>query len=427
MCRTAPYSSKMPEISSNGRSPGLDRTLLAQCGLGLALWLSVAVKQGYDIDWDVLNYHFYNGFALLHGKVFANFAVSMQQSYFAPVMDAAFYILVSLLPPTAVLASIAAFQSLAFPIIFQLARTLLRNVFGPGRWLTVISMCLALLGAYAPVNIWEAGGAFGDSTSAVFVLAALLLAVDSMTRNGGVLSPRRAAIVGALAGFAAGLKLTNMSFALGLVAVIAVPLAGLSDGGARRVWLRSMAVGLFAMAAAFLLTYGWWGALLWTHLGNPVFPNFNQVFHSPFAAPASYADPVFALPTVRDKLLYPFAHAPIIGHLSSSLLLDMRMAFALPLCIAAGFTKSIQRAAMPPAAMGLHAAWLAPLVFVPVSYAGWLLVFPIHRYLVAADMVAPLGCVVAMYVLWRSRRAVWTITAILGLALPASARVSRHY
>jgi hypothetical protein len=87
-----------------------------------------------------------------------------------------------------------------------------------------------------------------------------------------------------------------------------------------------------AMAVVFLLLYGWWGAALLAHFGNPFFPSLNQIFRSDYAAPSSFsASPAFALPSLRDKLLFPFTRISIFGSLNWAGLFDLRMAFALPL------------------------------------------------------------------------------------------------
>jgi len=53
------------------------RTILIQAAIGLAIFVAAALAQGYDLSWDVLNYHFYNGFAAVHGKVWSNIQVAM--------------------------------------------------------------------------------------------------------------------------------------------------------------------------------------------------------------------------------------------------------------------------------------------------------------------------------------------------------------
>lgn len=400
------------------RSNVPDWPLFGACVLGAVAWISIAVWQGYDFEWDVQNYHFYNGFALLHLKMFANVQPAMMQTYFAPLMDAAFYILVRLLPPTAVVVVIAAFQSAIIPILFQSARQLISG--GPAR--VSLAAALAVLGAGAPAALYEAGGALGDSTSAVLVLAALLALVTAVARDGAGPRPRLLAFAGAFAGGAAGLKLTNMAFAIGLFAALLAAVGLPRGGAAQRAWGIGVAACLAGMGAAFLATYGWWGLILYRHFGNPVFPEFNQFFRSPYAASASFSDPIFALPTWRAKLLFPFLRTSVGGRLDAAGIYDLRMAITLPLCLAGLLANWVRRTRTGTTADG--AAANALLVFVLASYAGWLVMFPTNRYLVAVDMVAPLACVVAALSVWRARAVAWSVTAALAAALPASAATS---
>src|SRR5258708_10027859 len=104
----------------------------------------------------------------------------------------------------------------------------------------------------------------------------------------------------------------------------------------------STAAGGCAMAGVFLLFYGWWGAALLAHLGNPFFPHFNQIFRSDYAAPSAFSDPIFALPTLRDKLLFPFTRISIFGALNWAGLFDLRMAFALPLALTGLFATMVR-------------------------------------------------------------------------------------
>ncbi len=396
-----------------------DRALVAACVLGATAWISIAVWQGYDFEWDVQNYHFYNGFALLHLKLFANLQPAMMQTYFAPLMDAAFYILVRFLPPTGVVAAIAAFQSLIIPILFQLARFLLPA----GRGRMALAAALSVLGAAAPVALYEAGGVLGDSTSSVLVLGALLALVKAVARSATASRPRLLAFAGALAGSAAGLKLTNMAFAIGLIAALLATTGLPRNRTAVQAAVTRVAACLAGIGAAFMLTYGWWGAILYWHFSNPVFPEFNQFFRSPYAAPASFADPTFALPTWRAKLLFPFLRTSVSGRLDAAGLYDLRMAITLPLCLAGVLASRIGRTRADGTATD-GAPTHALLVFVLTSYAGWLLMFPTNRYLVAVDIVAPLACVAAALAVWRARATAWSVTAALALALPASAATS---
>jgi hypothetical protein len=397
----------------------LDSILLVQVVLGGGLWISLAVYQGYDFDWDVLNYHFYNGFAFIHGKTWTNQQVAMRQTYFAPLMDSAYYLLVRHMAPTLVVAVVAAVQSLLYPMLFQISRRLLQPWFIGTASLTAISMLLALLGMVAPVNIWEAGGALGDTSSAVLVIAAVLVLVESAARNAGPVSVRSSLALGALSGLAAGLKLTNLPFAIGVLAALVTQLPEYRGSDRLRRYAIGLSVCATALAGGFAMTYGWWGIVLYHHLGNPVFPSFNQVFQSPFAAPSSFTDPAFALPTWRDKVMFAFTRTSISGKLDPAGLFDLRMACSIPIClIGLVFTAlRLRERALVPGVIACTGLW----TFILVSYIGWLFVFPINRYLVAADMLAPIGVVAAAICVGRRAAFAWGATIGLAVILPLSA------
>ena len=42
---------------------------------------------GQDQNWDLLNYHFYNAYALFHGRIFMDFAPAGIQTYSNPLLD----------------------------------------------------------------------------------------------------------------------------------------------------------------------------------------------------------------------------------------------------------------------------------------------------------------------------------------------------
>jgi hypothetical protein len=128
----------------------------------------------------------------------------MQSSYFSPLLDIPFYLLVANLPATVVPLVLAFVQSLLYPLLFLLGWEVLAPIFGASRSLLFVAMLLAIVAVAAPVNILEIGGASGDNTTAVPAIGALLLMSRGMNR------PARRVLywagAGALAGLAAGLR-----------------------------------------------------------------------------------------------------------------------------------------------------------------------------------------------------------------------------
>ena len=367
------------------------RIMLLQILAGAAMFIAAVLAQGYELGWDTLNYHYYNGWAALHHKIWQNTQVSMRQSYFFPLMDAGFAWLVASVPPLAVAAVLAIVQSALYPLLLMLAWALLG---GTGSGILPFSMVAAVLGVLAPVNIWEAGSAFGDTTSAVPVVLALLLTVLGLQARDQNAHWRYTLAAGALCGIAVALKLTNAPFAIGFLAAVAAGAGWQSYNAGRKRTLMPVVTGCIGVLLGFGVLYGPWGVTLFEHFHNPFFPYFNQYFRSPFAPPNSFQDPGFLLPTLSAKLLFPFTRNPATAHDDFAGLFDLRMAVTLPLVIVALpklliYRQSKQADAEDGAAFTL-------LVFFLVSYAVWLSVFAINRYLVVLDLLAPTLCMVCL-------------------------------
>jgi hypothetical protein len=187
--------------------------------------------------------------------------------------------------------------------------------------------------------------------------------------------------------------------------------------------IRSILAGGCAMAAVLLLLYGWWGIALAAHFGNPFFPRFNNIFQSDYAAPSAFNDPAFIIPTFLDKLLLPFVRTSILGELNWAGLFDLRMAFAVPLAVFTLFATMVRFKLLPLSGkIARHAAVAICLIIAfLVAYCAWLLVFPVNRYMVTLELLAPIVCVQCVASLAPRPSVVWTVCLILAFVLPASA------
>jgi hypothetical protein len=68
-------------------------------GLAVALLGGLlSLLLGQDANWDLRNYHLYNGYAALHGRLGVDLAPAQLQSYFNPLLDVLHYALMSGLP-----------------------------------------------------------------------------------------------------------------------------------------------------------------------------------------------------------------------------------------------------------------------------------------------------------------------------------------
>src|SRR5438270_12031516 len=64
---------------------------LAACWAAFAC---VALLLGRDTNWDLRNYHFYNAYALLEGRLWRDLAPANAQAFLHPGLDVPFYLLV---------------------------------------------------------------------------------------------------------------------------------------------------------------------------------------------------------------------------------------------------------------------------------------------------------------------------------------------
>jgi hypothetical protein len=69
-----------------------DAATLALCVAvaGLVSW-----RRGQDANWDLQNYHYYNAWALLTGRLDRDIAAAQLQTYLNPLLDVPFYLMVA--------------------------------------------------------------------------------------------------------------------------------------------------------------------------------------------------------------------------------------------------------------------------------------------------------------------------------------------
>ncbi|WLI88268.1 hypothetical protein Q4S45_16210 [Massilia sp. R2A-15] len=339
----------------------------------------MSLRLGQDDNWDLKNYHLYNPFALLNGKIGFDLAPAQWQSYFNPTLDLLYYGLTHALPGPVAGFVMGCLHGLNFVLAAAIARYALPH---KGYRLPLL---LALAGTLGAGFLTQLGNSMGDNTTSLLVLGAVLLVLSNFHRlargGGGGAAPAIGA--GIVMGLGAGLKLTNATYALALcLALFALP------GNA---WPRLRAAFVFGVGvlAGIAASAGHWYWKMWTVFGNPLFPQFNDRFHGPLAAPIGIGDTGWLPRGLAEKFLWPFIFAldsKRVGELKLTLLLwpALYAAFAL-----LALTFLFRR----PAAVADEAAPLQRmlLAFFALAYLGWLNLFGIYRYLIPLELIAPLA------------------------------------
>ncbi len=333
---------------------------LVPLGFGL---LSLAL--GQDANWDLLNYHRYNPYALLGGRIGVDLAPGQWQSYFNPTLDLFYHGLNSALPAPLTGFIMGALHGLNFVLVLAIAHILL----GPGT--TRVPLLLALAGCLGPGFLSQIGNSMGDNMTSLFVLAALWRVLARWEAP----SLPALGIAGLLAGLGAGLKLTNAVYALalcGALLALALPF---------RQRVRASFVFGLAVLAGIALSAGYWYWTMWTVFGNPLFPQFNQLFHAPLATPIGIGDGGWLPRGLAEKLLWPF-----IFTLDPKRVIELPIRQLIwPVLYLLALVLPLRRAAVPAGPLRGF------LLFFALAYLVWLNLFGIYRYLVPLELLAPLA------------------------------------
>jgi hypothetical protein len=371
-------------------------------GLPAALCALWSVHAGKDVNWDLLNYHYYLPFELLGQRLEQDFFAASAQSYLNPVGYLPFYLMVAH-GWHSVLVSIvlAAAHSLSIGLLYLIARRLFARL--PARDRTEFSIFAAALGAATGVYWMTVGGTFLDPLLVPPMLAGLLLLLHE-----GPQATRHAGLAGLLFGAAAALKYSNAVYMLA-----ALPLAIAMRGGFAY---------LIGSAAALAVLAGPWLLLMLREFGNPVFPLFNGWFRSPDYLEFNMVNDRFALRDALAVLALPFRMAALGPQVySENFAPDLRFA-ALALTLPVMAVLAVRRSARVAAARR-GPGWRV-LAFFTGALALWLVSSANARYGMIVLLLAGvcLAWVVQLLLPSRAARVVLALLLVVqvGIGIVAS-------
>jgi hypothetical protein len=344
----------------------------------LSVWL------GADSNWDLFNFHLYNPFAFLHGKLATDLAPAGVQSYFNPLLDLPYYLMLVHWPGPLTGFIMGFLHGLNFVLVLGICRAVLQGL--PEQDRDRVPLLLAVAGVLTANFLSELGNSMGDDMTSLFELAALYLllrdwdVVIGAARRGLLL----AVIAGLFAGLGAGLKLTNVIYLAAFPAgFLVVPLA----------WPTRLRLAvLFGIGAALGLatTGGFWFVEMWRSFGDPLFPMYTSIFPNPLVHPIGSADTSWRPKGLLEYLSWPF----VFG-------LDARRVGQLPLrqiiwpvvyvlffwwAVRAG----LRRRGKADAGTRFDSRERYLVACIGFGYLAWMLLFSIYRYLVPIELLAPL-------------------------------------
>lgn len=383
----------------------------------------ISMKLGQDGNWDFQNYHWYNAFAYINGKIGFDLAPGQFQTYFNPTLDLPYYLMATHLSTRATAFCMGMVHGFNVTLLMLIARHVLMSA-APitGSSHVRLPLLLALAGATGFAFLSQMGNTMGDNMTSLAVLGALLLLLREWRCliTGGVRGSLMAVMAGLLIGAGTGLKLTNANYALALcLALLTVP-------GSHWLRLRTAFVFGLGVLAGIGTSAGHWYWKMWQLFGNPLFPQFNNVFKGPLASPIGVADSAWVPKGLFDNLMWPF-----IFTFNPRRVIELPMTQIIwPLVYLAFIAFAVawvRRALLAPvpaagltgplASFSSHARFV--LVFFVISYVIWIRLFGIYRYLVPLELLAPLAFWLLLHYLCRPQMARLVCAWCLGLAMVA--------
>jgi hypothetical protein len=385
-------------------------------GLPAAICAVWTVYAGKDVNWDLLNYHYYLPFELLAGRLAQDFFAASAQSYLNPIGYLPFYLMLAHgWHSVAASVVLAIAHSVSIGLLYCIAWQLFAHL--PVRNRIIFSGLAAALGAANGVYWMTVGGSFLDPLLVPPMLAALLLLLRDDRH-----AVSRAAMAGALFGAAAALKYSNAAYAL---AALPLTLAMPGVTGARRV--RACLAYASAAGLAVAVLAGPWLMLLWREFGNPVFPLMNGWFRSPDALQYNMIGERFALRDPLTVLAFPFRMATLDPQIySENFAPDLRFA-ALVLAVLGLTALAAKRGA--PVQSALVGADIRVLAFFAAALALWLASSANGRYGMMVLLLAGvcLARVVERVLPARGARVALAVLLLLQMAMTFIASPTRWF
>jgi len=383
--------------SSNGisRSPLPEPPALALFTVAFLGAAAFALFWRQDANWDLLNYHYYNAWALLNGRLGIDIAPAQLQSFHNPLLDIPMYLMAAARWPPRVIAIVLCLPTaigvfFLTRIVFMLFCDLPREAFG-------IAIAAALAIGLTGVNsITLNASTMNEWPGAAFTLCALWLLLRNTASD--AIPTRVLALAGLLIGIASGLKLTAATYAVGLLAAIVF------RSRPRRAIIEGLGFGL-PVPVGVALASGYWMVLLETRFGNPLFPYFNQWFHSPLLPAEPVLPRAYGPHTFFGWLAFPFELGfRTRGFVTEALHRDFRFPALYLLALVALAAMALGRARARGAGPNESledtgsAQWRFVAIFFVASFVVWTALHSVYRYLLPLELLT--GAMIVR-LLWR--------------------------
>ena len=357
-------------------------------------WLVVAifvfgiysVWLGQDCWWDLLNYHLYNPFSFLQGT-WGNFTMAAgAHSFLNPLPDLYYYFFFTVFFEHPFL--VAFFAGVPAGIFLWLVGCISANILAQIEYYkknrSFLVFLIVLLTATAVGVSCQIGINSNEILLGNFVLASFwllcLFVKDPETQF------KKIGWAAFICGAATGMKLTVAPFCIALLAGYLLQWKRLNRP------FKGLCIFALSGLAGFLVTDGYFMWKLYAQYGNPIFPYYNDIFHSPYFESIYLTDTRHIPPTWTHYLFYPFYWAFQLSPYAAeehALFRDMRLALGYLAVIGLAVQWLRKKGEIP-----VNPLVKTIIIYTMISYVLWLFSFPIIRYAVVLEFLVVLLCFV---------------------------------
>lgn len=256
-----------------------------------------------DADW--LNYHHYNCWAFLNDRLSVDFLASNSRICINPIVDLPIYFLMNLLnnhPKLFLFVSSIDTVGLFF-VLYKILDFVIEKSHEVAKKSSIIF--LSMLYLIAPVILIGLDFSRNDTIIAFFLLVAFYLFLKYYfdAKNGVKKRFFMLFLCGIFSGLAIGLKLSVVSFVLGLGLLFLIFFKKSQSG------VKDLTLWVSGVVTAFLAFDGWWLIKCYSLFKNPLFPYYNHIFKSPFADAVNFSGNDYWLSYPKnffEFVFYPF-------------------------------------------------------------------------------------------------------------------------
>jgi len=348
-----------------------------------------SVLLGQDINWDLLQYHFYNGYAFLHHRSSLDISPAMIQTFYNPFLDVVNYLIINLLNPRLSEFLLGSFSGVSCFFLYKIALL----IFEKSSNSYIYAGYSLLIGMTGAGGISLLNTTTNDTKMAMLCIISLycaLKALNSPLYNGTSFldcfvakgTPRNdvaaynIVLSGLCSGLCLGLKLPAICYTFGLFIAL--------------VFYKKnyYTLGLFCLSvlAGFIISDGYWMFQLFQKFQNPFFPLYNDYFHSEYAPYLSFNFYISQEPLYLYHLIFLPYFLALKNTLTTEVLMrDLRLCvlFSLLLLLIPYYLINNKT----PKNINNKLAGFV-LIFFIVSYFIWLTLFALYRYLIPLELLS---------------------------------------